>query len=119
MQNIDYKVVVVLTAIIFLQIVVVFASYWKLFSRAGKPGWAAIVPFYNVLIMLQIVRKPWWWVFLICIPFVGLIWGIWTFNLLIKSFGRAEGYTVGSIFFGYIFLPLLAFDKNTQFTPAE
>jgi Family of unknown function (DUF5684) len=96
-------------------IVLMFASMWKLYELAGKPGWASIVPIYNQLTVLEIVGKPWWWILLMIIPYVGIIWSIWAFNLFIKSFGKTEGYTIACFFLPFIFLPMLAFNKDTQF----
>ncbi|MCB0650289.1 MAG: signal peptidase I [Saprospiraceae bacterium] len=90
---------------------VVIAGMWKIFEKAGQPGWAAIVPIYNIVILLEIVRKPWWWLLLMIIPYVGMIWSIWTYNLLSKSFGKDEGYTVGMIFLPFIFIPMLGFGE--------
>ncbi|MEY3051689.1 MAG: hypothetical protein RLY31_1474 [Bacteroidota bacterium] len=88
---------------------VFIASVWRIFEKAGQPGWAVIVPIYNLLVLLRIVGKPWWWLFLMIIPYVGLIWSIWTTNLLSKKFGKDEGFTVGLILLPVIFYPLLAF----------
>ena len=90
-------------------IVLIIASIWTIFTKAGKPGWAAIIPIYNIIVLLEIVGKPWWWIFLWIIPYLNLIWIIWTYNMLSKSFGKSEGYTVGLIFLGFIFVPMLAF----------
>lgn len=90
---------------------VMIAGMWKIFEKAGQPGWAAIVPIYNMVIMLEIVKKPWWWLLLMIIPYVGLIWSIWTYNLLSKSFGKDEGYTIGMIFLPFIFIPMLGFGE--------
>lgn len=105
----------IFTLLILGMIVLLFASMWKLYEMAGKPGWSAIVPIYNQLVMLEIVGKPWWWLLLMLIPYVGAIWGIWSLNLFLKSFGKTEGYTIACIFLPFIFLPLLAFNKDTQF----
>lgn len=96
-------------------VVVTIASMWKLYEMAGKPGWASIVPFYNILVQLEIVGKPWWWLLLMLIPYVGVIWSIWVLNLFLKCFGKTEGYTIACILLPFIFLPLLAFNKDTQF----
>jgi len=113
--NFDPNLILAISAIFLLQAILIYTAYWKLFLKAGKPGWAILVPIYNVLVILQIVKKPWWWLLLMFIPFVGSIWAIWAFNLFIKAFGKNEGYTVASLFFGFIFLPILAFDKSTQY----
>ena len=87
----------------------------RLYTMAGQPGWAAIVPIYNYVVMLRIIQKPWWWILLILIPYIGMIWGIWSLNLFVKSFGKGTGYTVGVIFLPFIFLPMLAFSSDTRF----
>ncbi|GAA0539776.1 hypothetical protein GCM10009415_22040 [Chitinophaga japonensis] len=88
---------------------------WKVFEKAGQPGWAAIIPIYNYYIMTKIIGKPWYWLLLMMIPYIGIIWGIWATNLLSKSFGKSEGFTVGLILLGFIFLPIMAFDKTIQY----
>ena len=97
-------------ALILIAIIVI--SLWKIFEKAGQEGWKAIIPIYNLYILTIIVGKPWWWMLLMCIPYVGMIWGIWITNLLSKSFGKSEGFTVGLIFLGIIFYPILAFDRT-------
>ncbi|MCS7028099.1 MAG: DUF5684 domain-containing protein, partial [Bacteroidia bacterium] len=101
-------------AVIFLilylgALVLTLASFWKIFTKAGKPGWAAIIPFYNVIVLLEIVRKPIWWFVLFLIPLVSLFIGIITTHQLSKSFGKEVGFTIGLIFLPFIFLPILAF----------
>ncbi|UTW64640.1 hypothetical protein KFE98_04530 [bacterium SCSIO 12741] len=88
--------------------------YWRIFEKAGKPGWACLIPIYREIVLLEIVRKPWWWLFLMMFPIP--IWSIWVINLLSKSFGKGVGFTLGLLFFGYIFLPILAFgDAQYQY----
>src|SRR5476651_772314 len=70
--------------------IICIISQWKIYSKAGKPGWASIIPIYNIIVLLEIVGKPVWWIFLYLIPCVNIIFGIWTINLLSKSFGRSE-----------------------------
>ncbi|ASZ11378.1 hypothetical protein KTO58_18245 [Chitinophaga pendula] len=86
--------------------------YWKVFEKAGQPGWAAIIPIYNAYILTKIIGKPWWWLILLCIPYLNIVFGIWATNLLSKSFGKDIGFTLGLIFLGFIFLPIMAFDRT-------
>ena len=85
---------------------------WKIFVKAGEEGWKSIIPIYSGIIMCKIVGKPWWWILLFCIPIVNIVIAIWLTNLLSKSFGKSEGFTVGLIFLGFIFYPILAFDRT-------
>jgi len=91
-------------------VIVAFYVYtgWKLFEKAGQPGWAAIIPIYNLIVLLKFVGKPTWWVILFLIPVVNYVFLIWTYNMLSKSFGKTEGFTVGLVLLGFIFLPILA-----------
>ena len=101
--------VLLLTLIYLAVVVLVIASMWKVFTKAGKPGWAAIVPIYNTIVLLEIVGKPTWWIILLLIPFVNIIVLLIVINELSKSFGRGVGTTLGLIFLGFIFWPILAF----------
>ena len=93
-------------------------SFWKIFTKAQKPGWAAIIPIYNIIVLLEIVGKPWWWLLLMLIPFVKIIFAIWMTNLLSKSFGHGEGFTLGLIFLSIIFYPILGFGDSKYIGPA-
>jgi len=96
--------------IIYLGIVVLMiASVWTIFTKAGKPGWAAIIPIYNYVVMLEVIKKPIWWIVLMLIPFVNLIIAIIICIELAKVFGKSAGFGVGIILLGFIFLPMLAF----------
>ena len=92
---------------------------WKIFVKANQPGWASIIPIYNTVIMLQIVKKPTWWVILIFIPFVNIIIGFIITYELAKVFGKGIGFVFGLIFFPIIFLPILGFGKATYMPPAD
>lgn len=94
----------------FVVFIILLVAGWRIFEKAGKPGWASIIPFYNVIVLLEIVGKPWWWLLLmIFVPLGNFIWGIWTMNLMAKSFGKNEGFTVGLILLPFIFYPILGF----------
>jgi hypothetical protein len=95
-----------------LFVVIPIASYWKLFEKAEQPGWAAIVPFYNLIVLMKIIDKPWWWALLCVIPYLGIVWVIWSNNLLVKRFGKTEAFTVGVVFLPPVFLPILAFGNT-------
>jgi hypothetical protein len=96
---------------IFIFIITV-AGMWKVFEKAGKPGWAAIIPIYNYIVMAEISGKPSWWGVMVLIPFAGIVFSIWLMNVTIKSFGKDEGYTIGAIFLPFVFWPILGFSKN-------
>ncbi len=88
---------------------IIIAGMWKTFEKADKPGWAAIVPIYNVIVMLEIVGRPLWWIILFLIPLANLVVSIIVFNDLAKAFGRGIGTALGLLFLGFIFWPVLGF----------
>jgi hypothetical protein len=98
--------------------VLCIVAMWKIFTKANKPGWACLIPIYNVIVMLEIVGKPWWWIFLFLIPIANIIFLIWMLNLLSKSFGHEVGFTLGLIFLSFIFIPILGLGKSTYNGPA-
>jgi hypothetical protein len=94
------------------------AAQWKIYEKAGKPGWAAIIPIYNTIILLEIVGKPIWWLFLMFIPGVNIVFAVWVTNLLSKSFGKDEAFTVGLILLSIVFYPILGFGSAQYQGPA-
>ena len=106
-------VIVLYVAIVILMI----ASIWKVFTKAGKPGWAAIIPIYNIVVLLEIVGKPIWWIILMLIPIVNIIVQIIVMHQLSKSFGKDVGFTLGLIFLGFIFFPILGFGSAKYVGP--
>jgi hypothetical protein len=96
--------------VIWLGVMVLFiAAMWKTFEKAGQPGWAAIIPIYNLYVMTKIAGKPGWWLLLMFVPLVNLVFMIWIYNMISKSFGKEEGFTAGLVLLGFIFWPILGF----------
>ncbi len=90
-------------------VIVAIAGIWKVFEKAGQPGWAAIVPFYNVYVMLQIAGKPTWWLILFFIPIANLIVAILVNISIAEKFGKSSGFGIGLALLGFIFYPMLGF----------
>jgi len=106
----DSNSVGMVIGIVYLAIVLlVIISMWKVYTKAGKPGWASIIPIYNIVVLLEIVGKPIWWIILFLIPIVNFIVIILVFVELAKKFGKGVGFALGLIFLGIIFFPILAF----------
>lgn len=97
--------------------IVVLAGIWKTFEKAGRPGWAALIPIYNLYIMLKISGKPGAWLFFLILPPAGLIMLIWALNMVSKSFGKDEAFTAGLLSLGFIFWPILGFGKAKYYGP--
>lgn len=99
--------------------VLVVVSIWKVFVKAGEPGWAAIVPIYNTIVLLKIAGKPIWWIVLLAIPVVNLISLFMVAISLAQRFGKGTGFGVGLALLPFVFYPLLAFgDAQYQSAPA-
>ncbi len=102
--------------IYFVLLVLIIISWWKVFTKAGKPGWASIIPIYNIIVLLDIVKRPVWWLILLLIPIVNIVIGIIVIFDLAKAFGKGTGFALGLLFLGIIFLPILAFG-DAQYQP--
>jgi len=100
--------------IVWLAVVLLMvASLWKVFVKAGEPGWAAIVPIYNIFVLLKIAGKPAWWFILMLIPIVNFIVFIIVCIALAERFGKGAGFGVGLGLLGIIFFPILGFGDAT------
>ncbi len=99
--------------------VIVFAIVvqWKIFTKAGQPGWASIIPIYNIIVLLEIVGKPWWYLLLMLIPFVNIVILIMVMIALAKVFGKDGGFAVGLILLSIIFMAILAFGDAKYLGP--
>jgi len=98
--------------------ILMIAACWKIFTKAGQPGWASIIPIYNWYILCKIVGRPGWWVILLLIPFVNFIVGIILCIDLAKSFGKGVLFAIGLILLGLIFFPILGFGSAQYQGPA-
>ena len=92
--------------------VLMIVALWKIFTKAGQPGWACLIPIYNIYILCKIVGRPGWWVILMFIPFVNFIIGIILCIDLAKSFGNGVVFGLGLAFLGIIFFPILGFGSS-------
>ena len=113
--------------IVYLAIIVFeIAALWKVFVKAGQPGWAAIIPIYNLYILLKVIGRPAWWLLLfvagVIVPFVGwillIVIGIIIAIDLAKSFAKSSGFAVGLFFLNFIFVPILGFGQAQYVGPA-
>lgn len=88
---------------------------WRIFTRAGRPGWESLVPFYNLYIWTKIIGRPWWWLLLCLIPLVNIYYFIVMMRSYARSFGQGVGFTVGLIFLRIIFESLIAFSGSIRY----
>jgi len=88
-------------------VVVLIVAMWKVFTKAGKPGWAALIPIYNIIVLLEIAGKPLWWIILFLIPLVNFIAWILVSIAVAEKFGKGTGFGLGLAFLPFIFLLVL------------
>ncbi|MEY2538022.1 MAG: hypothetical protein QOG67_1762 [Verrucomicrobiota bacterium] len=98
--------------------VIMIAAMWKIFTKAGEPGWAAIIPIVNIYFLCKVAGRPGWWVILMFIPLVNfIIWIILCIDVA-KNFGKGAGFGIGLAFLGVIFFPILGFGSATYQGPS-
>jgi hypothetical protein len=104
---------IIKTPLLIGMLVLYLGAYWQVFTKAGRPGWAILVPFYNMYVLLDIAGKPGWWLILMFIPLVNIVITIFMFIGLSEAFGKGTGFTLGLIFLPFIFVPILGFGSST------
>jgi len=101
-------------------LLLMLVGLWKVYTKAGEPGWAVIVPIYNIIVLLKIAGKPAWWFLLFLVPVVNLVIAIIVSIALATNFGKGGGFAAGLILLPFIFYPMLGFGdaKYTAAAPA-
>ena len=88
--------------------VVCIIGMWKVFEKSGQPGWACIIPIYNIYILLKVVGRPGWWLLLMLIPLVNIVFILLLSIDVAKCFGQSAVFGVVLIFLlggiGYVIL---------------
>jgi hypothetical protein len=92
-----------------LGFVIVAAGMWKVFEKAGEPGWAALIPIYNLVVLVKIAGKEMWWVVLMLLPCVNFVAAVMICIDIARKFGKDTVYGVGLAFLPFIFFPMLGF----------
>ena len=112
-----WVMVIIMLILSFAVMAVVLASLWRIFTKAGKPGWAALIPIYNTVVLMQVIGRPEWWVLLLFVPFVNIYVAIVSALELAKSFCKSTGFGVLTIFFPVIMYPILGFGPSQYLGP--
>jgi len=89
--------------------ILVIAGVWKVFDKAGQPGWGALIPIYNIILLLKIAKRPLWWVILMILPLISIIIAIIVCIDIARYFGKGSGFGIGLALLGPIFFPVLGF----------
>ena len=98
--------------------VLTIAGMWKTFGKAGRPGWAAIIPIYNIIVWLKVVGRPTWWVLLFLIPCIQVVPLAIVCIDTARSFGQSVGYGIGLFLLSFVFWPMLGFGSAEYRGPA-
>ena len=99
-------------------IVLVIAGTWKTFVKADKPGWGAIIPFYNTYLMIKVAGRPGWWLILFFIPFVNIIMWLIVALGISENFGHGAGFGILLWFFAPIMFLVLGFG-GSEYKPVR
>jgi len=106
-------------ALIFLAVMVLMTiAQWKVFEKAGHPGWACLIPVYNMVVLLRIAGRPEWWLLLMFVPLVNIGVGVLISLDLARRFGREEVFAVGLVLLPFVFYPILGFG-DSAYTPED
>ena len=114
----DTLIAFVMASLMFFVPIILIAiiAMWRVFTKAGQPGWAILIPFYNLYVYTQILKRPGWWMLLYfasAIPVIGYIGVLFVSVIdslrLAKLFGKPSAFGVGLVFLGFIFMSILAF----------
>ena len=104
-----WVMVIIMLILSFAVMAVVLVSLWRIFTKAGKPGWAALIPIYNSVVLMQVIGRPEWWALLLFVPFVNIY--------IAKSFGKSTGFGVLMLFLPVIAYPMLGFGPSQYLGP--
>ena len=106
------------TSIVSLIILVLsIIAFWKIFTKAGQPGWKSLIPIYGLYTLVKIVDGNGWKFLLFCIPFVNIVYYI-IFNLrMAKAYGKGTGFGIGLIFLDALFALILGFGSASYVGP--
>ena len=103
------NVLIIMIVLCLIFVLIITASWWKLFSKASQSGWKVLIPFFNLFILTKILKKPFWWIVIYLILPLGHV----LVSLQIaKLFGKKIIFALGMIFLPTIFYPILAFGKS-------
>lgn len=101
-------------SLIYLAILIgIIAGIWKVFTKAGQPGWGVLIPIYNAYLLTKIAGRPGWWLLLLFVPLVNFVVAIILMIDVAKKFGKGPGFGLGLAFLGFIFFPILGFGDAT------
>ena len=98
-----------------LIVVFSYAGLWGIFKKAGRPGWASIIPVYSDIVLLQMADRPIWWLFLLFLPFVNIIFNIVIWLDILRAFRKPQWHIILAVFLPFLYFPYLGFSDSEYF----
>lgn len=91
-------------------------GYWKLFEKAGRKGWEAIIPFYGAYVLVKLTGRPVWWFILLLVPIINIIMGIGLMVDFVKCYKKFRFWEhAAAVLLPFYFLPKWGFDAETKY----
>lgn len=126
MENYDAMVTAIGTGVYMVSVIVslvisvlTIIAMWKIFKKAGKPGWASIIPFYNTYCLFDLAWGNGWLFLLSLIPCVNIVVMIMLYFKLAKAFGKGTAFGFGLLFLNTIFVLILGFGNSEYVGPQQ
>lgn len=89
---------------------------WPVFEKAGRKGWESVVPYYNLWVFLQIIKKPWWWMLLLFFPFLNVFMYMLMLVELAKGFNKFKLWEqFVAVLFPFVYFPMLGLNEDEVF----
>lgn len=109
--EIPFIFIILIIAVSAIILLLTLIGQWKTFSKARQPGWACLVPIYNIIVMLKMTSMSISRLFFYLIPGLN-IYMIFILPIKVaKSFNKSAGYGMGLLFLPFIYYPILGFGK--------
>lgn len=106
--------------LIYLVLIVLnLVGAWRVFEKAGQPGWGILVPIYNVYLMCKIAGRPGYWLILFLIPIVNIFVTLFLAVDIARAFSRTAAFGFGLWILGFIFIPILGFGPAQYTRPSR
>ncbi len=105
----EYEFMFLLAQVVYAAGFLLATGAWYMFEKAGKPGWAMLIPIYNIIVMCEIAEKPTWWVAMFFVPIANIVFLIMLMHGISLKFGKDDGFTVGLVLLGQIFMAVLGY----------
>ena len=105
--SIDGLAIAIICALVAISVVLTLVGGWRIFQKAGEPGWASLIPLYNLFVVLRIVGAPGWWAVLFLVPAVNFIMSLIVTWRLARAFGQGVVGCLALALLPVVMIPVL------------